>query len=109
MPQRLRRRELQGQEGGNGRGSGGRKGNGEGRASLQERLTFAGAPEPRMRRELQRRAATGAAGVRHLQDVPVVAGDRSCQQCKAEQGAKGCAQEQSSQKGHTGKSRAAAG
>lgn len=104
MPQRCRRRGLRGRRAEIEVGQVGGEG---GWGGLGVQLTFAGAPEPRVGGELLR--TTGAARVRHLQDVPVVAGHRSCQQREAEQGAQGCAQEQGGQKGHTGKSQAAAG
>lgn len=51
-----------------------------------------------------RRAAHGraVAGVRHLQEVPVVTGHSSCQQRKAEQRALGSRQEQCAQPGSLG-------
>lgn len=54
-------------------------------------LTFAGTPKPGMRVEPLR--TPGASSVRHLQDVPVVTGHRSCQQREAKEGAQACAQE----------------
>lgn len=58
--------------------------------------TFADAPEPGVRGQPLR----AVAGVRHLQDVPVVAGHRGHQQREAEQRAQGGGQEQHTQPGH---------